>query len=384
MNEYDSILKEEKKYTDPEPIKHSKLTKWIILEFVSVILVLIISYVVYYHTVLGGERIFLADVNQLLGEYRSIFEHLADELHESNYLLEGTIRLNEENYNYGIIRNNSNLKISFSNTGEQLLLFMTDYQMYAQIPSLEENYVLLKEGVPLNLLRNITKNFTSHITSDQYIKSFYVEEKTPIVEVNMSLKKEDIASIIGNDLALSDDCELLFTFKNHAITNEIIGMKVVVRYSDTRVVWNYQNGIISYTDNEGVSTKYRLTKKGEDFSLKIYREDSLYSVLSGIKKDKSYEYVYQVIDQVYTLHLDVRQEEDNIFTYEFSSNIEKDGVTTTQDLIVTAHYQDAIILEENVQGAAIYSKLSEEEREAFQNLLNQIIEPLRKFIQEYQ
>ena len=45
MSHYDSILKEEKKYQEVEPlIKNKKLAKYILIDFIVVLLVLIISY----------------------------------------------------------------------------------------------------------------------------------------------------------------------------------------------------------------------------------------------------------------------------------------------------------------------------------------------------
>ncbi len=383
MKEYDSILKEEKQYADPAPIKHSKYTKYIIIDIIAIILILIVSYIVYYHTILNGKQIFLEDMNRLFEQYHVFLKHFPIEKYNSNYAIEGTIKLQEANYNYGIIRNKDNLKISFSDSKEHLDMFKKDNQLYIKAPSIKENYILYQKEIYVNLAQELAKNFTTYITDDQYIKTFYLEGKKPIVEVNMQLKKDNLATILGNTNSLPEDLEVLITLKNNAITNQTISMKAVVRTSNTRVVWNYQDGVISYTDNEGIMTKFVLIKKNKDFNLKIYKNDSLYSVLSGTAKAQNYEYVYQIIDKIYTLRLDIRQKKA-VTTYTFSSNIENDGVTTKQELILTNQDQDEIILEENTKDAIIYSKLTEEEQNQYQNLSNQLINPLREFIQKYQ
>ena len=108
MSEYDSILKEKKVYTEPTPVKHSKFTRYVVIYFICILFILGISYFVYYHTVLNGKSIFLHDIQFLKNEYLQIFEPLDIEKFQDDFVVEGTLQLNDQDYNYGVIKNQEN------------------------------------------------------------------------------------------------------------------------------------------------------------------------------------------------------------------------------------------------------------------------------------
>ena len=72
MTNYDSILKEKKNYEEVKIEKNKKFPTFKIT-FLLTILILIISYVIYFMTVLTPNMIFFNDINIVFNKYKSIF-----------------------------------------------------------------------------------------------------------------------------------------------------------------------------------------------------------------------------------------------------------------------------------------------------------------------
>ena len=123
-------------------------------------------------------------------------------------------------------------------------------------------------------------------------------------------------------------------------------MKVIVNNTTTgrRGVFIFENGNLTYTEND-IVYKFVIEKNNNDFRLDIYKNDTLYSVLTGNNKDKSYEYLYQVIDKVYNISLIVNKE-DSIPTYQLSSNINVDNERRTDNLNISLE-ENKDIIEDN-------------------------------------
>lgn len=382
MEEYDSILKEEKKYVEPVVKKKKKRFPWFQIDIFLILMILFVSYFIYYRTVLAPDKVFFNDLSNVFKEYCDIFEAIRVNGLGSDYYLEGTLLLDDEEYNYGIIRNEDKLKIDLSKMNHYLLYYLESDKEYVRLSEFGENYILLDRNSYFNLLHNLRNSFYNSITSSQYIKKFYFDGYTPIVEVNLVLQNENLEKLFGK---VQEKYEVICTFKNNAFTDEIISMKVVMNQLDTnrRFVFNYQDGIITYSDDDKVDLRFQLSKKKEDFTLKIYRGETLYSVLSGIKKEDSYQYVYQAIDQIYNLSLDVKKE-DTGYLYLFQSNIDRDGVLEKEEVKLTLREQERVILDDDaLVGVLDDSKFTEEEKKQYQVALQEMVGSLREFMDKY-
>ena len=203
MSEYDSILKEKKKKKEPiikvEPPKKKKFPT-ISLSIISVIIALIISYIVYYNTILAQDKIIINNLNTLRKAYQNIFNNLnLDSFNNDN--IEGLITYNETN-NYSFIKDKDNY--------------------YLKTPSLNK-YINNKYATGVNI--NVD-NILENVSKDKYIKTFYLEGKVPVVQIDLVLERVELEKIIG--MKLINEYEAIITSRNHALTNEILSIKVVI------------------------------------------------------------------------------------------------------------------------------------------------------------
>lgn len=383
MNEYDSILKEKKVYEEQSPVKHSKFTRYVVLYFICILFILGISYLVYYHTILDAKSIFLNDIHFLKSEYQNILDPLDIENFQSNFMVEGTLKLNNQDYNYGVAKSQEKLKIDFSNQESHLFYYVDGKDRYLLLSSFADYYLKLEEPSLLNIFSNIKINFDQYVLRDDYLKKFYFEGKDPIVEVNLVIDSKMIGQIFGIS-SVDKNYECLITLKNNAFTNQLLSMKVVLNNDTdhTRQVLSYQGNDLFYIDNYGKTKKFFLEKKSNDFSLKIYQDDVLYSVLTGTSKENSYQYTYQVIDQIYTVNFLVSHDQSH-YLYDFSSNIEINGEVYQQSFSVIFSVQKESNLEENLDEFKEYQALTEEEKSSYDAILKNLVGPLREFIDKY-
>lgn len=344
MNEYDSILKEKKKI---EPIIEDATPKkkkfpTFILSLISIILILIISYVIYYNTILAKQNIIINNITTLKKQYNNILNNLyLEEL--SNKNLQGDIVI-DNNQNYSFIKSKNNY--------------------YLKTPSLEK---YINNQTENNLNINIT-NHLKDIKEAKYIKTFYLNEKTPIIEVNLILERTDLEKIIGKNLM--NEYEMLITSRNHALTNKIIELKIVLtdKITTKRKVITIENSTIHYKDENKDLTFY-VNIKNNDFNIKIYKNDNLYSVITGTEKISTYDYSYQIIDELYTINLSTRRELDK-YIYEFNSSIE--DVKSTANLTITNQSNE---LEELVN----FNDLTDSDKQLYQSEKNILLEFINKY-----
>lgn len=385
MSEYDKILKEKKKQDLDLPQKEKiKKFPWFQLDVFFIILILVISYLIYYHTVLNPKNILITDTSKLIQKYQIIWNSLSLNSLNTDYFKTGTIQLEQDNYHYSIIRNADNLKFELTRNDHSLSYYQKETNRYIKLSTLEEDYIQLENNSYLNYFSKIKQNFDKNITEDKYIKKFYLDGTAPIIEVNLELKNEDIAQILNNN-QLKDQYEVLISFKNNALTNDMTSMKITINNLTQNKRWVIiaEDGALFFSDGELKNLKFVLTQKEKDFTLKIYQNEVLYSVLTGVKQEENYQYIYQIIDKLYTLTLNKRVVENGLL-YEFSSVIEENGETSKKSASISIENQNKIILEEDkIATFKQYDTLSKEEQEKYETSLNDMIGNLRQFIKEY-
>lgn len=383
MSEYDSILKEKKKYSEEPVTKKKRRFPWLQIDIFLILIILIVSYLIYYRIILAPEKIFLEDVSSIFQKYSQILEPMNLQKLGEDYQLHGTILLNEEQYDYGMIHSQDKFKLELARQDQSLCYYVDKEDRLIQLSSLGDEYIQLEEDSYVNILKNLQSNFLNVVSETQYIKKFYFDGYVPIVEVNLELENTQLQEILGSKF--QGEWEALFTFKNQAFTNETLSMKVVLHNlsTDERRLFTLSDGNINYSDDSKINWQFRLSKKNEDFTLKIYQNEILYSVLSGSKAEDSYLYTYQVIDKIYTLSLEIRKEEEG-YSYLFSSNTSLDGQIVKEDAKITLNILEDVILEDiNVKEQKDYSKFTEEEKKQYQLGLETIIGNLREFVDKY-
>ena len=348
---YNEILKEKKVYKDPVVSHKHRFFKLSLLIGVLVAIIVVgISYLVYYNTILDSESIFLNNIVKLANKYSVVVDNINPNYDLSgNYTLDGNITMGDANYTYSFVSDGGKLMRTFKNNDKSVTYYYDNDLSYINVSSLGNTYVEVDNKLKTlddykssiddvqknfynyiynsvfgsspydvynnlynidnydNLIENIKNNFSTEVSSDKYIKKFYFENKEPIVEVNLELSKNDINNIFGSDnnLEIDDDLEVAITMKNNAIDNNIKSIKIVInnKTDNTREVINYQDNVLLYTDNEGSVTKVEFKENSDKFEIRVSKNDILYSVLSSTQGDGDNSYSYHIIDKIYSVDL---------------------------------------------------------------------------------
>lgn len=380
MSNYDSILKEKVKYEDPLPLitdEEKKKFPWLLIDIILISLVLIISYIIYYNTILSPDKILYQDMNILLEKYKPIITPLNLKNLNTMNGVEGTLSLNNLEYNYAITKNDNKIKLDFSKQNNTLTFYKNNNNQYIKLSNYIPEYIKLN-NTKINNLEQIKTSITA-IKEDKYKKNLYLNNKTPIVAVDLVLKEEDINNILG----LSNH-EAILTLKNNALTNQLISIKIAITNKKTnkRYVLTYQNNELIIKSDNKEPIKLILTNKDNDFTLKTYQNDTIYSVLTGTKQSDDYLYTYQIIDKIYNINLAITKEENN-YQYKLTSKIESNNIITENSANLTINNKEEIILEENITTAKDYKIFSQIEKEKYKTSLSLFTIDLRNFIEQY-
>lgn len=379
MADYDSILKEKKTYEEPiskntEPVSFP----WFQVDLILISLIIAICYIVYFNIVLTPKNIFLNDLKIVSNKYQSILKPIElSILNNKTYNLKGTISINKINYNYNLSKDNNKINLTLNKDDLSLNYYTISKERYIKLSNFNNEYYKLSNTNSSNTVTSLNNYLTNNLTEDKFIKKFYIKGTDPIVESNLILNNEDLLAIF-NLSNIDNSYKVLLTFKNHAISNEIVEIKVIVNNLTTneRTLITYDNKYIIYKDDNN-SLKFELIKDNEDFRLNTYKDDILYSVLTGTRKETNYQYLYQIIDEIYNLTLNVNKE-NNLTSYSFFSNIEKNSIIETKNLILTLEANEEVMLENtDISNAIDYDSLTKEEKKLYKNSLNDIIKELR-------
>ena len=381
MNNYDSVLKEKKTYKDPDPIfKKNKFTKYIFINIIGLTILLIVAYIIYYNKILTPVNIISNDYNELISIINYITEPL-DINYKDNLEYQGTITFNNNKYNYELLKNDK-IKLNLSNDKTKYTYLTDETSSYYKYNNYKEDtYIKNKNTNIIFSLIKIDPNILETIPSTSYIKRLYIENKTPIVEINLTLDKNLINQILNNN-TIKDDYQIIITIKNNALTNELTDSKITInnKTKNTREVLSYNSKTLKITDNNGKEKKYAFkNKNNKEFTLKIYHNDTLYSVLSGEEKSDTYEYNYQVIDKIYNIKLDI----DNNEKYHFYTNIENNNEKIKEELIITKEPLTNNNSENNTNKSIEYSSLSKEDKKNLLEIENNFFSPIRELINKY-
>ena len=385
MENYDVILKDEKKYIEEEPKKKSPFKKLFYIDILIIIICLLISYIYYYKNINTPDKIVIKDINIIKEKLDNFITPLKLDIFKDNYSLDGKININSQEYNFEYIRDNSKLKILLEEKDKHKLnYYLSNNIFYTQIDDLlNKQYASKLNYNKLNILYNFKNNFNKVIENSDYIKRLYLEQTTPIVEVNLVLDNKKLSELLGEN-TLTDEYQVTLTFKNNSITNEIIESKIIIsnKTKNKRILLEYKNDMIYLTDNNGEITKIKHEQTEKNETLKFFKEEKLYSIFTLEKNDNSYEYSYQKIDVIHNVKLHIAYG-DKTMEYYFHYNVEDDKENKKGDLIVTANYHDDSALDDSISNTISYNTLDKNTKQTFDDTINNFISPIKNFINEY-
>ena len=385
MDNYDSILKEKNVYVDSEPIaKKNSFMKCFFIDVVLSVLLLVICYVVYYHSVLTPQNILINHIDDLKEEVSVIFDPLMLSFDDNKYYLEGYLSFDDYKYDYHFIRNGDECKVQLERNGSNLMYYIHgDYSYFQSNHLLNGNYIEKNQFQQINSFYNFFANYSNIIDDVSVIKNFYIKDGKPIVEINFSLDNEHISQLLGSGFS-NDIFEVIVTIRINGLSGSLIDSKYIInnKTKNTRDVFDYNGSILRLIDNNGNNTIFELTKNKKDFSLKISKGDTIYSVLNGTSSGDDYLYTYQIIDKIYNLKLSVSSI-DHVIYYKFHSNVMRDNQAAEEDMEIQRKDGEEILFDEKLSSSLKYNDLNTDEQESVNHYIDEFLSPIREFVDKY-
>ena len=387
-NDYDSILKEKKKSQSKLSEisnENAKKPNYVIIDLFLITIIIVISYIVYFNTVLNGKNIILNDLKTIKDEYNNVIENLRLNYNiDNSYNFKGSIDILKNNISnkieYDINNNGSNLYLNAYNDKINISYFANKNNNFIKSSNMGNNYIITNKSTIndyLDLNHNIVNNISKFLDNkNNYKKSFYLEDEKPIIKVEVNLNKDEINQIISNqNLSLKDEYNINITLLNNALSNKIVSVKVIVnnKSNDKRDVYLYSDNSIVHTNDKGVNEKIEILNNSKNFTLKYYKDDVLYSVLTGTEEGDSYHYLYQVIDSKYTIKLAVNNNSYN-YNYSFDFNIDTDKKKYLMNIDIVGEYINSGVVDEVVSENISKDELNEDQQDHYNNLLNDLLE----------
>ena len=377
MSKYDKILKQEKVFREPI-VKKSKYTKYIIIYCLLFTMLLITSYIIYYNTVLSPINIIKNDFTSLAKNLENIYQNIIPS--QIGASLEGTITSEKLNYNYGLIKEGNNYYLDLSTKDSSLQYQITPKITKTNLSTFQNNRITKENKIDYSKLKNTLNTF---LKEEKYIKTFYFDKKTPIVEINFTLTDNDINSLFHTTI-LKEKYNIIITLKNDALKNEIKSIQVVVnnKTKNHRSTFEYQNQSLIYQNFKNEKYKFILVNNQKDFNMKIYKNEELYSILLGKSYEKSYTMTYQIINKIYNISL-TKTEEKSLTTYKIVFKKEEEESKKEDTINIALNQASNTLKEETESKEKTYRSLNQSEKTEYNEKIKQFFAPLKELINEY-
>ena len=390
-------------------IKMNKKTKkLIVLGFLFIVLV--IGSIVYYNTILSSRLIFSNSFSKLNKELSVMLNPLLTNYEFTNDLtIEGTAsfhitdiqnndiavfneEINNLEINYSYIHNqsgnstvgqiNSTVKeeplvnLKYINTNDTNYLYLNDiYSKYINIGNLNSS-IFNNTYNDYQYLFNQLINAINDNLEDDYFTRKTSMENTPIIEVTLTLNKEDITNIINNVKAtLKEDSRASSiianidpNFLDQSITKEDHNLENITIYTRQSIIEdNLQNVTITITNNgetnsfiynnnnnqkQIIINDYLLTYSHDDLNFTI--KDTNGRTLNGHDIEDGYTYSYSDDSQNITFKINnyinnQNLESNYILTInnnEQNLNVNLNGIVKQETSSLTDDVSNAIKIEE--------------------------------------
>ena len=377
MSKYDKILKQEKVFREPI-VKKSKYTKYIIIYCLLFTMLLITSYIIYYNTVLSPISIIKNDFTSLAKNLENIYQNIIPS--QIGASLEGTITSEKLNYNYGLIKEGNNYYLDLSTKDSSLQYQITPKITKTNLSTFQNNRITKENKIDYSKLKNTLNTF---LKEEKYIKTFYFDKKTPIVEINFTLTDNDINSLFHTTI-LKEKYNIIITLKNDALKNETKSIKVVVnnKTKNQRSTFEYQNQSLIYQNFKNEKYKFILVNNQKDFNIKIYKNEELYSILLGKSYEKSYTMTYQIINKIYNISL-TKTEEKSLTIYKIVFKKEEEESKKEDTINIALNQASNTLKEETESKEKTYRSLNQSEKTEYNEKIKQFFAPLKELINEY-
>ena len=377
MSKYDKILKQEKVFREPI-VKKSKYTRYIIIYCLLFTMLLTTSYIIYYNTVLSPINIIKNDFISLAKKLENIYQNIIPS--QIGASLEGTITSEKLNYNYGLIKEGNNYYLELSTKDSSLQYQITPKMIKTNLSTFQNNRITKESKIDYSKLK---KTLNTFLKEEKYIKTFYFDKKTPIVEINFTLTDNDINSLFHTTI-LKEKYNIIITLKNDALKNEIKSIKIVVnnKTKNQRSTFEYQNQSLIYQNFKNEKYKFILVNNHKDLNMKIYKNEELYSILLGKSYEKSYTMTYQIINKIYNISL-TKTEEKSLTTYKIVFKKEEEESKKEDTINITLNQASSTLKEEAESKEKPYRSLNQSEKAEYSEKIKQFFAPLKELINEY-
>ena len=177
---YNEILKEKKVYKDPVVSHKHRFFKLSLLIGVLVAIIVVgISYLVYYNTILDSESIFLNNIVKLANKYSVVVDNINPNYDLSgNYTLDGNITMGDVNYTYSFVSDGGKLMRTFKNNDKSVTYYYDNDLSYINVSSLRDTYVEVDNKLKTlddykSSIDDVQKNFYNFIYNSVFGSSPY-------------------------------------------------------------------------------------------------------------------------------------------------------------------------------------------------------------------
>jgi hypothetical protein len=387
-NNYDSVLKEKKKYVDYVDDRPFIRRHLFLVNIFAILIILVISFVIYFNTTLSSKNIVLNDIDYFYNKFNSLYKNTGisniDDIKfngdlslevDSNYdNIDDMNILRELKFNYSLISNDNNKYYSINND---------DYSF----SYLEKGGKAFLTTSDMNVMYNINSNNDNKDINDiidnlKLDKQTFTSDGKIVVSVSFSVDGNivnDYISSMGSNysnilkmfnMRMDNNIKYDVTVKNDIFTNDIVSIKVVRRDNNNRGVLLISDNTFTYSDDNDNNYKGVFDIKNDSFMFKFYNDEDLKFVISGKGNDNSYVYNYQVINVVDNAAIQIKKEKNKTV---YTINIKKEKEDKYLNILATVSNDNTSIdinkLEFLNNNFISYDKLSDDDKERFNNYI---------------
>lgn len=411
-------------------IKMNKKTKkLIVLGFLFIVLV--IGSIVYYNTILSSRLIFSNSFSKLNKELSVMLNPLLTNYEFTNDLtIEGTVsfhitdiqnndiavfneEINNLEINYSYIHNQSDnstvgqinstvkeeplVNLKYINTNDTNYLYLNDiYSKYINIGNLNSSIFNNTYNDYQYLFNQLINAINDNLVDDYFTRKTSMEN-TPIIEVTLTLNKEDITNIINNVKAtLKEDSRASSiianidpNFLDQSIRKEDHNLENITIYTRQSIIEdNLQNVTITITNNgetnsfiynnnnnqkQIIINDYLLTYSHDDLNFTI--KDTNGRTLNGHNIEDGYTYSYSDDSQNITFKINNYINNQNLeYNYILTINNNEQNLNVNLNGIVK---QETSSLTDDVSNAIKIEEISEADQQLItNNIVTKIIDLL--------
>ena len=420
-NNYNSVLKEKEKFEDVIDDRPFLRRHIFAINFLIVVLIVFISFVIYFFTILTPTSILKNDFIKIYNDFNSITSNIKidyDLRNRFHIYGDGSIKLTTDYDNKTLVNYLNNYKVNYSSiSNDNYYLLNLDYgnsKFIYEINNMEQfidtlGYDLkldnLNSNVSINtyykILSIVKNSLLEELDNLELKKEVYPLNGKIVVDVNIILSGKDInriytniinkllsdseckdfinllnSEILNRDRIVNDGSSYSLQVRNDMFSNSIYDFKLVIRDGSYRGVISYKDNEIVY-DNGDIKYSYKLNIDNNNFEIKTSIDDKLYAVFSGSGNDSGYTYNYQVIDKVDKMSLQIKKGEsyNYIFSYVKEDRDKNCNLLINFNISSDAEYN---VVEINHEKSTDYKSLEDIDKEKIRLVNYQIYEYLKE------